>query len=343
MSAWRFEGVLLPTGDHGQVVVGVGDPEPLPGTFALTGLVDAHCHFTVDVDARGLPFVSDAAFAERRLGELAREGVTLLRDVGGASEVTLDYARSPRPGLPLVIAAGRFHSTRERYFPPMYAPVDAEQLDESIRAEIAAGATWVKIITDFPHVVDGVPQPASVARTYDDAVLARAVSTAHEAGARVAAHSTLSPSALVAMGVDSIEHGNGLDEDDLTRLGARGGAWTPTLGAALAVPADASPAMRARKAELSEHYRHHLSFALRSGVTVMAGSDAVTTVGADVGLMVQHGLTARQAIDAATVAARLYLGVEPGADLVTYALDPRSDPEVLASPSAVVLRGERVV
>ncbi len=50
---------------------------------------------------------------------------------------------------------------------------------------------------------------------------------------------------------------------------------------------------------------------------------------------------------AATTGARSYLGLpslEAGApaDLVTYDADPRNDPEVLATPAAVVARGRRI-
>jgi imidazolonepropionase-like amidohydrolase len=51
MTAWRFEGIGLPDGDRVEWTVGVGNSESLPGQFALTGLVDAHCHLTVDDDA----------------------------------------------------------------------------------------------------------------------------------------------------------------------------------------------------------------------------------------------------------------------------------------------------
>jgi imidazolonepropionase-like amidohydrolase len=341
MTAWRFHGVLLPDGDDGEVVVGSGEDELLPGSFAITGLVDAHCHVTVDIDADGLPFVSDREFAGRRLDELAREGVALLRDVGGDAEITLDYARSTRPGLPLVLSAGRFHSTRERYFPRMYTPCDPDELDASIQVEVAAGATWVKIVTDFPLVVGGFPR-GEKAPTYDEETLARAVGTAHGLGARVAAHSTMSASSLVAMGVDSIEHGNGLTEDDLRVLGARGGAWTPTIGAVVAASEHAPPEAQSMFAELAEHYRHHLPIAVSAGVTVMAGSDAAVPVARDVALLAEHGLTAQEAIESATLSARAFLGVEGSDDLVTFDRDPREDPTVLAAPAAVVLRGARV-
>jgi imidazolonepropionase-like amidohydrolase len=344
MAAYGFRGVLLPDDISGELVIGVGAPSPLPGSYAVTGLVDAHCHFTVDIDDSGEPFVSGRAFAEGRIAELAQEGVTLLRDVGGSSEITLDYARSRRPGLPRVLAAGRFHSMRERYFPLMYTPTDAEDLDDSIRREVADGATWVKIITDFPHVVDGVPQRGTVAATYDDETLARAVDTAHHAGARVAAHSTLAASQLVAMGVDSLEHGNGVTEGDLTALGARGGGWTPTIGVVMGsrVPEDASGEYTAAIEAAGEHYRHHMPYALEVGVTLMTGSDAMVTVADDIRAMVEYGLTPSQAIAAATVSARGFLGVDATEDLVTYNADPRDDPSVLSSPAAVVIGGRRV-
>ena len=341
MAAFVFTGVMRPGHVSGEVVVGVGEPSPLPGAFAVTGLVDAHGHFTVDEDEDEEPFLSDRDFADGRIAQLAREGVTLLRDLGGRSEITLDYARGPRPGLPVVLAAGRFHSSRERYFPRMYTPTDAEELDDSIRAEVAAGASWVKLITDFPQMVDGVPQPGTLAPTYDDETLARAVETAHRAGARVAA---IAASALVAMGVDSLEHGNGLTEADLVALGERGGAWTPTIAAVMGLaPPDAPPQYAAEIAAVGEHYRHHMPFALRAGVTLMTGSDATNSVAEDVVTMVRFGLTPLEALDAATVSARRFLGSEEGEDLVTYHADPLEDPSVLASPAAVVLRGERVL
>ncbi len=343
MGAFVFTGVLLPEGTSGEMVVGQGERTPLPGSYAVTGLVDAHCHVTVDVDRNHLPFLSDRDFADRRVAELAHDGVALIRDVGGVSEITLDYARSPWPGLPVVLTAGRFHSCRDRYFPRMYTPTDADDLVDSIRAEIASGATWVKIITDFPQVAQGVPQPGTVARTYDDATLARAVEAAHTAGARVAAHCTLPASELVAMGVDSLEHGNGVTEADLMNLGARGGAWTPTIGVVMGpVPLDAAPQHVARIAAAGEHYRHHLPYALEAGVTLMAGSDAAVTVAEDLRMMTEYGLTPTQAISAATVAARRFLGVDASDDLVTYDADPREDPGVMSSPAAVVIRGQRV-
>lgn len=50
----------------------------------------------------------------------------------------------------------------------------------------------------------------------------------------------------------------------------------------------------------------------------------------------------RSRLAAATTAAQDFLGVSVAEDLVTYDEDPRERPEVLASPAAVVLRGQRI-
>ena len=72
---------------------------------------------------------------------LAASGVATIRDVGGDRAVTLPLTReAPRPGWPLVLAAGRFFAPAQRYFPRMYAPVPAEDLVTAVLAEIDAGA-----------------------------------------------------------------------------------------------------------------------------------------------------------------------------------------------------------
>ncbi len=131
----------------------------------------------------------------------------MIRDVGGLNTVTLDFARGPMPGRPLVRAAGRF---------------------------LAAGAEWIKVIGDFPKWGAAGPLPDSLDTTYDLDTLRRAVHTIHSLGARLALHSNMPASDLVAIGVDSFEHGTALTCEDVQALGARGGAWTPTLAAIMA-------------------------------------------------------------------------------------------------------------
>lgn len=346
MRTWVFDGTLLPAGEPGYVRIAAQNPssattcdefvELLPGAFALTGLVDGHCHLTLD-RVTGPPFV-DIEGTQERLARLAQTGVSLVRDVGGDRAVTLQLARHTPRGMPQVLAAGRFLAPRDRYFAGLFAPVDPDDLAEAVATEVRDGAAWVKIVADFPHLKDGaVIAPPSA--TYPVEILRAAVDTAHHLGARVAAHTTTGAvSDLVRSGVDSIEHGDALTEEDLEELGARGGAWTPTLSSSFPGQTKVPKNERAYARRMSAL----LPVALRAGVTVLAGSDITGTVPAEVGWLHRLGLTIEQALDAAGPSAQAYFGATDQNSIVTYRVDPRLDSDALMKPSAVVIRGVRV-
>ena len=341
---WIFEGVFLPGGDTGRVEVSgspSGDSERLPGRYALPGLVDAHAHLTVLDDHT----LGDAALARGRLAEYAAAGVATVRDMGGRSEVTLALATAPQPGLPAVLAAGRFLAPEGRYFPGMHEPVTADGLAAAALHEISGGATWLKLIGDFPLLDPcGRPVAGSLAPTYDLDTVKELLDLARAHGARVAVHTqSRHVDELVASGGDSVEHGEWLGEDAVDARGARGGAWTPTLAAITDVRADASAKRRAYAAEASERLRALLPRAIASGVQVLAGTDTVASVAHEIALLARHGLTPEEALAAgSTAAAWLYPPLQATDSLVTYETDPRDDPEVLSTPAAVVIRGQRV-
>src|SRR5476649_1184340 len=105
--AWSFSGTFVDGHPGGRIVVGTGEPEEVPGRYALAGLVDAHAHPTVAVDEYG-PYLSDHKYGAARLTDYAASGVTLIRDAGGRSQVTLGFAGTEVTGHPVVAAAGRF-------------------------------------------------------------------------------------------------------------------------------------------------------------------------------------------------------------------------------------------
>ena len=339
--AWTFSGTFLDGAAADRMVIGTGEPDELPGRYALAGLVDAHAHPTVAADEHG-PYLADGEYGAARLDEYAASGVTVIRDAGGRSQVTLSFARTAAAGRPAVTAAGRFLAPANRYFPRMYSPTAPGELAAAVQAEVAAGAAWVKIIGDFPEWGEDGPVPHSTAATYDLDTVRQAVEVAHAAGARVAVHSNLPDSGLAGIGADSIEHGPALGQAELASLGTRGGAWTPTLCAVLQNRDSPDPAVRARVGELRERLRDSLPYAVAHGVRVLAGSDVVGTIAEEIALLARHGLTAGQAIAAAGSVARAFLGIHPAGDIVTYDEDPREDPGALARPAAVVVRGVRV-
>jgi imidazolonepropionase-like amidohydrolase len=156
----------------------------------------------------------------------------------------------------------------------------------------------------------------------------------------VAAHvSTAVAADCVAAGVDSIEHGPLLDRESLAALGARGGAWTPTLRT-VAGTLEAIPAA----APLLEQIRANLAVAESLGVRVLAGCDEAGhgAIAAEVAYMVKYGKDAGAAIAAASDGAREYRGV-PAEGIVTFDDDPRVDIGVLRRPVAVVTAGGRRV
>lgn len=344
MTTWVFEGTVLPAGDTGRVTFGPGTiGEVLPGRYGVPGLVDSHCHLTMAFTETG-PAMLGEDFANQRLGELAVAGVSAVRDVGGNREVTLKLARTEDESRPFVLAAGRFLAPSGRYLPQMYTPVPPEDLLAAVETEIADGATWLKLVGDFPEVgPDGPIRGSQVGPTYDLDVIEAMVDLAHARGARVAAHVTSDRvSDLIRLGIDSVEHGTSLTEQDLETLGARGGAWTPTLSAGLTPSPNETPEGAARRKARSELVASLLPLTERYGVRVLTGSDVVGTVAGEIDLLVKHGLSVEQALTAASTGAQDFLGLTGAGNLVTYDADPREHPEVLAAPAAVVLNDRRV-
>jgi imidazolonepropionase-like amidohydrolase len=343
MARWVFDGIGLPAGEQVHLEAGTGDPEVLPGRFALPGLVDSHCHLTVGSGERGMVLLDEGA-ARAMLDDLGQAGVRAVRDVGGDRSVTLKLAANPEDGKPLVLAAGRFVAPEGKYFPGLYETLPAEHLVAAVEAELDDGATWIKLVGDFPPVgPDGPMRGSAMTPNYEIDAVKELVAAVHARGARVAAHTQSDfVSELIRAGIDSVEHGTVITAEDLEVLGARGGAWTPTLTAyGPPNPNDTPERLEKRKLH-AEHMTAMLPLALRYGVHVLAGSDVVGTVAGEIDQLVRHGLTVAQALEAATTSATEFLGLSGEGDLVTYEADPRDHPELLATPTAVVLRGHRI-
>ncbi|MGH3377216.1 MAG: amidohydrolase family protein [Actinoallomurus sp.] len=353
MTSGHVNAVLLPAGDS--FVGGIGPegrwaPEPpagaerLPGRYVLPGLVDAHCHLSVGRDADGGPAPLTVEETRANLAAAGAAGITVIRDVGSPGSITLTLPAGGE-GVRL-LASGRFLAPENQYFPALHVPVPPEALVDAALAEISAGARWVKLVGDFP--VLGQAERTEALPTYAIDEVRRLVEAVHAAGARVAVHTnTAFVKELVAAGVDSVEHGDGLDEDDLAALAVRGGAWTPTLCAGILPRAGDDSERRRRRSRRRERLGYLLPVAADLGVTIMAGTDISGSIAREVTLMTELGLTPEVALAAASTAAHDFLGVGGlGAgelvDLVSYHDDPREDPSVLGAPAAIIVQGVRV-
>ena len=355
MTALHLRGVLLPGHDEVDLWVsdGVLRTTPVPGAetvvrkgFLVPGLADAHCH--VGLGPRGPIELEDAAAqaeADRDAGTL------LIRDCG----VPIDNSPlQERADLPRIIRAGRHLVRPKRYLPAVGVELeDEEQLPAAVAEQAERGDGWVKLVGDWIDRSVG-----DLAPLWSVDVLAEAVRTAHDKGARVTAHvfGADTIDGLLAAGVDCIEHGTGVTDAAIAAMAARGVALVPTLiniehFPDIAARAHRYPTYAAHMRAMHAVVDQRIGAAIEAGVPVYAGTDA--------GGLVEHGrivdeivalhrvgMSRTDAIGAASWAARSWLGVQDPdvvdgapADLVVYDSDPRLDLDVLRTPVRLILRG----
>lgn len=319
------------------------DSVDLSGFFSMPGLADAHLHLSAD---RMVMDGADIGEVRRRAFASVKGGVFLGLDKGWCDEVVLAILSDPREVRPDLQACGRMIATRGGYFPDFAEEVDDDDLAAAVGASAARTNGWVKIVGDWPRKGRG-----ALPNFTEDALRA-AVEVAHRAGARVAVHTMARdvPSMAVRAGVDSIEHGLFLTDEDLRLLGARGGAWVPTVVNVEAVIEQIGAASSGGRllSEGLDRVRQLLPGAAAAGVSVLAGSDLAVPhgrIGLEAARLVSYGLDPTEAVAATSDAAYAYAGVRAGfrpglpADLVAFEADPRQQIEALADPRLVIRSG----
>jgi len=270
-------------------------------------LVDAHVHLTFATHGENPAERGSARIQEIFLGQQAAAGVALVRDCGSVPEAVAPPAG---PGLPQVILCGPLIAPEIPFLAHLRMPVPPDELVEFAVDRVRGGASWIKLLGDAPGP-DGNMLKATL--TYPPELVGAVCAAVHDAGGRVAAHSTgPAASQLVDAGVDSIEHGGWLDRDAVARLGARGGGWTPTISTALLHLQPMIDAGRPAAPFLQRHLdglAAALATAGPAGVVVMAGTDecAHGSVREEAELLHQYGLTAEEAAAACSHAARTFL------------------------------------
>lgn len=360
---WHLRATLLPDGTQ-PVDLWIRDgrltfvPQPdavelaPAGGFLAPGLVDAHTHLHF-VDRPEAPTGPSVITANRR--RHLQAGTLLLRDLGATADDVLQIAEND--GLPPVQAAGQSLLVEERF--PFFVTA-AHELPSAAACQARAGAKWVKIFADWPGW-PGTQQEPNFGPfdpvTYPQATLASTVEATHAAGARVAIHAFgyEAAAAGIEAGVDSIEHGWGLDEALLDKMAAKGIAWTPMVGIAPLMLRGQSHSHEPLPGQADwiearlEAMATTLNYALRQGVPVLTGTDwfPMVTLADELAVLHKLNVSNRDALAMATVVARKFLGV-PGldegapADLVLFRDDPREDLARVRQPEVVLLHGETV-
>ncbi|MDK1018385.1 MAG: amidohydrolase family protein [Actinomycetota bacterium] len=318
--------------------------------WALPGLADAHAHLSMTSleDIKGLSEDKMRANIPVTAWAHIERGVLLILDKGGSTDatlITLDHDADLRPYAEV---AGAMIHPAGGYMVNFGVEVEPDALVHHIRTTATTRGGWIKIVGDWPRRGEG---PIN---NYPLDILTEAVAVAHSAGARVAMHSMAhSASDAVAAGVDSIEHGPFLTEEDLRLLAGRGGAWVPTIGNMQhwinVLGADSSGGKMFKSG--LDRTGENLPLAEELGLTVLAGSDLAIPHGeiaTEARLLRDYGLTNRAATIAASSAAYDYVGrpdsVAPGntADVVFFPENPYNDVTVLDNPELIIRRGTTV-
>ena len=258
----------------------------LSNEWVMPGIMDAHTHITQsvkyfrDLDANYLR--EDTAFRAMRglwTGQLLlNAGITTVRDVGNdANFAAVALRRAINRGWfvgPTVLTAGKIIAPfggQSGGIPAEIGPFwqfeyyDADNIDEirkAIHENIFYGADLIKLVAD------------NSAYHYSVEEIRAAVEEAHHAGRAVAVHVMGGEAAsnVIEGGVDSVEHGFFLTDDQMRRMKEKGiflsGTEFPTAHFAAGEMPGAEPMGKAIVDRLSRAYK--------IGVKMAFGTDIVT-------------------------------------------------------------------
>jgi imidazolonepropionase-like amidohydrolase len=261
------------------------------------------------------------------------------------------------PGPRMFVAGYGLQNTRGANVTPNTAH-GPEEVDKVARAQVAAGADWVKM-----YASTGSGQDVTGTQTYSFEEIKAAVDAAHALGKRIAVHSYGPEGArdAVRAGVDSLEHATDMDDDTIAEIARRKIVYVPTIDhnryyadnyQLLRYPPEAVD-------RLNDYIKRNLETArkaVKAGVTFAMGSDAVYTMFGEntreLGWFVKAGMKPEQALQAATMNGAALLGMETSlgalragylADIVAVEGDPLADIDVAISKVRWVMKAGQVM
>jgi imidazolonepropionase-like amidohydrolase len=340
---------------------GTADIVPCAGAVVIPAMVDCHAHFAGSAGPgwfRRMDVHLDERIRRGREAarDLVQSGVLFARDVGAPERTNLQIRDALREEIaaPVIVAAGNWIAIRDKFFPFGRLLDRDSDLASAVEDELDAGADLVKIVGDAG--------PNSAEVTFSVSELRRAVDVVHARGRKVAVHAQ-GAGARVATeaGVDSIEHGHGIDAETAGSMRRQGTTLVTTMqffatGLQYADIYGGWPAEnRATLAAELEKALAAVGCANGAGVRIATGSDFGSLprpgrLALEVELLVRAGLQPHEALASATWIGGELLGIAHAGRLeeggpATFLLvhgDPLSDPAALARVWRVYRNGQRL-
>jgi imidazolonepropionase-like amidohydrolase len=330
----------------------------------LPGLIDNHTHVLLhgDVTAddyaeqllkESVPYRAIQATVAARTA--LTNGFTAIRDLEteGAMYADVDVkkavGRGIIPGPRMWVVTRAFAPTGtypllgyswELKLPEGVQIVDgADNIRHAVREQVKFGADWIKYYSDRGYYIKDGALHSLVNFTDEEAKAL--VDESHRLGRKVAAHCMGREGILAALraGVDTIEHGDGFDDETLDMVKQRGLYWCPTIYVGVFVAEGRAKEGNPIWITMRDMKKKVFAKALQKGVKISFGTDVggfswTENEAKEFGYMVRYGMTPMQAIQSATKAAAQLLdqeanlgSIEAGkfADIVAVDGDPISD------------------
>src|SRR3984893_18615111 len=342
----------------------------------LPGLIDCHTHLTASAYVLGsaglhTSYPRDALLGARHARLTLEAGFTTVRNVGagGYADIALrDAIRAGDVSGPRMLASGPALSITgghgdENFLAPQFnysnegVANGVDGVMTKVRENIKYGADLIKFMATGGVLSEG-DNPAL--EQYSPEEMKAIIDTAHGLGRKVAAHGhgALGIKNAVLAGVDSIEHGSYINDEDIMLMKQHGTYLVPTVFLEDWLLANYqhlgfTQSMTDKMNTVLPIAKQNLSHAFKEGVKIAFGTDAaVYPHGMNAGefaTMVKMGLPPLVAIQAATVNAADLLGwsdrvgtLEPGkfADIVAVDGDPVADVSTLEHIRFVMKGGE---
>jgi imidazolonepropionase-like amidohydrolase len=328
----------------------------------MPGLWECHGHVTGIPSPDVLSGTTESVVrrAARSVGDLSRTlmgGVTSMREVGGLGvDIQPAIAAGDVVG-PTVYGAGKILSTTGGHGDVHAIPLDAlahiehfgilcdgvPEVTKAVRTNLRKNAKVIKICASG-GVMSEVDHP--IHQQFSDQELRAIVEEAARADRVVAAHCHGLPGIMAALraGVHTIEHGSYLDDEAADMMIERGAMLVPTrlIGDILLSQVEALPRHVYEKGMIvREQSSQALKLAISKGVRIAMGtdlfvsSDSSGTNGMEIKLLQDAGMTALEAIEAATANGPDTLGPQAplsgqlrdgfDADVIAFDFNPLED------------------